>query len=475
MWRWMLACSCLALWAGCAHAEPWSSVFAAAGDTAVFLATDGTLFRAPFNLAARETLWRPAADQHVVRFATGAAGGRVAWIVRGFDDDTTRLWLAGPEGVHQRLRYFALVPRTHGQTFSEADVPTVADHGARGGRLVRTATLMLRRSANTLAWSADGRSVLLGYDGGLVSVTAGSREGWLLPGTLAIGLDGLRPSGLVLVDGLTLEDAADRPLVTAWDLAYTLGSTLVVREGRVVQPLGRSRTLFAPAPGGWRACARSDWAGAQVRTIGRSSLWWAEGRGIRALRQETCVATRELEALDEIVWLGYDAGRRDVLGASGRLLWRRPESGGPATTVLAASSPIRAILESRTSASVGVVAGDSLLAWNPGSGVVRRLALAGCEPRALFEGPDGSLVVQSGDDAGRAPKLARADSARGCLVQVTPPAGRGGVLIPVCGGAWLLSLAPAPRPAGRLHAYDMAANRWRVVENPGVSAWEPLR
>lgn len=137
-----LALLCLAALASPAAAEPWSGVFAAGGDTAIFLGADGTLFRAPFDLRSREVLWAPAAGRHVVRFAVAPGGGRVAWITRAHGRDTTRLWIAGPAGTAQRLRYFALHPRRYGQTHSEPDVPTIADDGARGGRLLRAGAMM---------------------------------------------------------------------------------------------------------------------------------------------------------------------------------------------------------------------------------------------------------------------------------------------------------------------------------------------
>src|SRR5262245_5877555 len=148
----LLAFLGLAAFATPAAADSWSSVFAADRDTAVFLGTDGTLFRAPGNLESREVLWAGVPDQHVVRFAVSPITAQVAWITRGFDEDTTRLWVAGPNGAQQKLRYFALVPARHGNGHSEPDVPTIADAQVRGGRLVQGNARMLRASANTLAW-----------------------------------------------------------------------------------------------------------------------------------------------------------------------------------------------------------------------------------------------------------------------------------------------------------------------------------
>ena len=49
------------------EAAAWSEVFAADTDTMVFIGADGTLLRAPFSLATRETLWTPPPGQGLLR------------------------------------------------------------------------------------------------------------------------------------------------------------------------------------------------------------------------------------------------------------------------------------------------------------------------------------------------------------------------------------------------------------------------
>ena len=203
MTRCGIVCACLALLSGSAHAESWSSVFAAERDTAVFLATDGTLFRAPFNLETREVLWRRSGNEHVVRFAVSPKRGHIAWIVRGSDDDTTRLWMATSMGIERWLGYRPLVPRNMRQIFAEPDTPTRSDRGARGVRLVQAGMLNLRPPANTLDWASDGKSLLLGRNTGIVSIDPGGRTMSRVDSVLAVKLEVLGPSKTLLVDALT--------------------------------------------------------------------------------------------------------------------------------------------------------------------------------------------------------------------------------------------------------------------------------
>jgi hypothetical protein len=61
------------------------------------------------------------------------------------------------------------------------------------------------------------------------------------------------------------------------------------------------------------------------------------------------------------------------------------------------------------------------------------------------------------------------------LIPVETPALREGMFWPAGRGAWILLYDPAPKPPRKLHAYDVAQNRWHTVDNPGIAAWEPLR
>ena len=269
--RWPAVLLCLVLSTARAHAEPWSTVFADEPDSAVFLGADGSLFRASFDLREREILWRARPGQHIVRFATSPAGGRVAWITRGYDGDTTRLWVGSGPGAEQWLRYFALRPDARGETHAEPDVPTTAGDWARRGRLVRPDPLMLRASANTLAWTTGGRSLLLGYDGGIAEVPAEPNAGSGATDVLAIGLSPLPPTSLVLVDALVPEPSEDRETVSAYDLAHAPEWGLDAEGGRKVEPTPRTAAVLSPDSGAWTLRDASGWAGARAPRAGGPS------------------------------------------------------------------------------------------------------------------------------------------------------------------------------------------------------------
>ena len=473
--QWAIALVCVGLIAGRARAESWSSVFAAETDSGVFLAADGTLFRSPFNLNTRDTLWRAREDQHVVRFAVSPGSGRVAWIVRGFDDDTTRLWFASEYGVEQRLRYFALQPRNYSQRLFEPDVPTRSDRGARGVRLTQGGMRSLRHAANTLAWTSEGDNVLLGYDGGIARIAPDGGSGVGIAGVLAVGLEVLQPSQWFLVDAVNVEPESTRSAITQFDIAHLANVPITVSEGRIVPTPARGQRLLSPGSNGWRECPATEWIKARVRCVSRSALWWASAGSIYALRSMDCTARRELESASDIRWLGFDEAHGELLVVSGRSLWRRPDAGGAPTRVLDVFSDIHAVLQSRTGASIALVTRDSLIVLDPESGVVQRFRATGLETCAWFESPDGAIVAQVECDAGPPRRLARTDAECGCLVPIDTPVERSAVFESVANGAWILCFVPGRNPPRRIQAYDVSNRRWHSVDNPGIRAWEPMR
>jgi len=157
-----------------ARAATWSEVFSTVPDTMVFLGADGSLLRAPFSLATRETLWSPADGQRLVRIRVSPDGRRVAWLTRAHDHDATLLWVDKPGGGVPRMRYFAFEAQRYGQVHSEAAIPTIEDQGSRGGRLIQPGALMRRVPSNTIEWTPDSRAVVFGYDDGIAAVPADS-------------------------------------------------------------------------------------------------------------------------------------------------------------------------------------------------------------------------------------------------------------------------------------------------------------
>ena len=194
---------------------------------------------------------------------------------------------------------------------------------------------------------------------------------------------------------------------------------------------------------------------------------------VYALRAVDSVAV--WRAGEDILWLGYDGAHGRLLGAAGRELWSMPELGGVAAPILQTTSSIRSVLRARTGASIGVLVRDSMLVWNPTTGAVQRFHSQGHEPCALFESPDGRIVVQADCGPALPRQLARADVGSHRLIPVETPGLREGMFCAAGRGAWILLCDPAPKPPRTLHAYDVARDRWRTVDNPGITAWEPLR
>ena len=476
--RWTILLACLAVAAPRAGAESWSEVFAGERDTTVFLGADGTLFRAPFDLGTREILWRGTPDAHVVRFIVGPASGRIAWTTRGFDRDTTRLWVTGANGPELKLRYFALIPNSHGRMHTEAEVPSIADPDVRGGRLVQVGASMKQSAANTLDWTPDGREVVLGYDAGILRLEPMTHTGMALTGTVAFKLDALHPSPLLLADTETLPTEEERAPVTQYDLDhYFVGTvhTLVVQDGRRVTSSPSGTLILRPTPRGWNLYDGSAWSAARVRAAGATTLWWAHARVVYSLRAGDSVATEARRATEDVDWLGYDAAHHDLLMLSGRRMWRIPETGGEPALVFAIGGDARAVLRSKTGARIALSLRDSVLVWHPGLDEVRGFGSNHLEPCELYEGRRGQIVLQVECGPGLPRQLARADTIARRLVAIDTPNLREGVFQPAAGGDCVLLFDPGPKPPHTLHAYDVAHDRWRTVENPGISAWEPLR
>jgi hypothetical protein len=472
--------------AGRVDAVPWSEAFAPVRDTVVFFDAGGLMLRAPFDLATRETLWAPAHGQELVRVRVSPDGRRVAWLTRAHDRDTTRLWVDGTGMGGPRMRYFALLPDQYGRVHSEPSVPTTEDRETRGARLVQAGAFMRRAPSNTLEWTPDSRAVVFGYDDGIAAVPVDGGEGFGVTRALAVELEALEPAPIYLVDAIVLRSQTNyfrpegravhpsdfgtpledgRPIESALELAHP-----DVMLSRSAAP---GTYLLYPLAHRWRVFSASDLDLGRLRAASPGTVWWAAGSTLRAIRTHDPTATEEARAAGTIVWLGYDETRRAIAWAAGSQVSRKPEDGGTATVVLRAGAPIRAALPSRTGRRVGLVAGDSLLLWDPVDDRVQRLGLSGLRPSALFETPGGGVLVATTTGRGAPPGLARADST-GSLTALGLPRVKGGVFIPVPGGTFLLLADPGPRPPASLQALDVATGRWTTVENPGIAGWELL-
>ena len=485
VWTVLAACA-LAAAAVPAGAAGWSELFASVQDTVVFIGADGALLRAPFSLATRETLWAPPDGQRLVRMRVSPDGRRVAWITRGGDRDTTRLWVEGPSGSAVRMRYFAFEPQRYGQIHSESGVPSIEDPEARGGRLVQPSALMRRVASNSLEWTPDSRALVFGYDDGIAAVPADGGSGFIVSKAFAVKLESLEPAPVYLVSAIVLRDRlrylgqpggtnpADialpmedgRPIYDSYELSH-----LNVLESREAYP---GTYLLYPMARRWRVFTAADLASGRLRAASPGTVWWAVGTEIHAVRTHDPNATEEVHAGTGVTWLGDDESHRALVWAAGREVRRKPEDGGAETVVLSTGTPVRAGLDSRTGRDVALVTSDSLVLWDPRDDSARSFALAGLKPSALYEGPGGQVLVATSGGRGEAPGLARADTTTGRLEAVEAPPLKNGLFTAVAKGAYLLLCDPAPKPPDTLQVYDVAAGRWQKVENPGIAGWEPL-
>ena len=470
-----------------ARAATWSEVFSAVPDTVVFLGADGSLLRAPFGLATRETLWSPAGGQRLVRIRVSPDGWRVAWLTRAHDHDTTRLWVDGPGSGVPRMRYFAFQAQRYGQVHSEAAIPTAEDRDSRGGRLIRPGALMRRAASNTLEWTPDSRAVVIGYDDGIAAVPADGGGGFVVSKAFAVGLEALDPAPIYLVDAIVLRERLKPmpqqasgmhpseapatlengvPLYTTFELGH-----VDVLESRAAYP---GRYLLYPMAGRWRVFTAGGLSSSRLRAASPGTVWWAVGPSIHAIRTHDPNPTVEVRSPGTVVWLGYDDGHRALVWVAGSEVLRRPEDGGDASTILRTGAPIRRALPSRTGHRVGFTTGDSLVVWDPFDDSAWRVALDGLKPVALFETPAGEVLVQTEGGRGAPPGLARADFAAGRCVTLEVPPVKSGRFVATPGGTHLLFFDPAPKPPATLQVLDLATGRWEAVANPGIAGWEPL-
>ncbi len=473
-----------------ARAASWGEVFAADSQKFVFFGADGTLMRAPFNLATRETLWIPTQGQHLVRVRVSPDGERVAWLTRAFDGDTTRLWVDGPDGAVLRVRYFGLQPDHYGRVHSEPGVPSTEDPEALGARLVQPGPLMRRLEANTLEWTPDSRAVVFGYNDGIAAVPANGGSGFAVTKALAVRLDALEPAPIYLVDAIVLRkhtryfnpttptDLADtdipleeddilpgQPALNALELAHPDVMITKIATG--------GSYLLYPMPHRWRVFGASGLSTSRIRAASAGTIWWAAGDIVRAIRTADPNPTVEVRAPGSVVWLHYDETQRALLWAGGREVGRKAEDGPASTAVMRTGSNVRAGIESQQGNLIGLVTSDSLLVWDIGDDRVQRVALGGFKPSDLFQGPAGQVVV-GGQSARGLPQLARADFEQGRLRELETPVVKGGVFCGAGDGAWVLLYDPGIRPPDNLQAFDVRAEHWTDLENPGLAGWEPL-
>ncbi len=473
-----LALLWLAVPAGPGHAATWGEVFAPDSGRVIFLAADGGLWRAPFDLSVRETLWAPTGGHRLARLRVSPDGRRVAWIARAGDLDTTGLWV---DGRGLRVKYFTLQPADFGRLQYEADVPSIEDADAAGARFIRPGSLRRRRSCNTLAWTPDSRAIVFGYDDGIAVAPADSGAAFAVSRALAVKLRLLDPAPCYLIEVVVLRRTEQIPPQVSGrgrGNEFTLlndgieenlpGDRLV----RIDRPAGTDYLVY-PTPERWRVFPASGLDFTRRWAASPGTVWWIEGRQIRAVRAHDPNPTVEWRGSEPAVWIGYAPERRSLVWAAGRALRAKGEEGGLPRTVAETRAPIRSVLETPGSARRVVVAGDSALVWDARDGSLARLPLRGLDPNLLLEGARGELLLAS-CGAGRRGALARLDLSHGALSRIEVPGAARGLFFLTPAGRHVVWVKPEARPPALLQVYDIAAERWSEVENPGITGWEPL-
>ena len=477
------AVALLLMLSGQAQAATWREAVAGERDTVAFFGAHGELLRAPFDLATRETLWAPDGAEHLVRLAVAPDGVRLAWLTRSGDRTATTLWLWDRDGTRRVAAYWGLVPSDYGSLRFEAVMPSVDDPEIVGERWLIPSSATRTGSCNAMAWMWDGSALLFGYRDGLARAPLDTGLVRVVSPALVMGLRRLDPAPMLLADVIHLGQGRFGDIVAASpELSRdgtgrargveespgerTKGQRVVAQPGSyLLYPVGREMRIFS-AP---------DLLPTDPWTASPGTLWWVENkRRLRAVRAHDPKPTLERESKDPIVWLEYVAGRRSVLTAAGRAVIARPEDPGPESTLLATGRPIETVLAAAGATLRAVVTHDSLIAWEPATGVSHAIALGGVSPTALLHLEADTWVVVDAEGRHPSPALYRLDLEAGRLETLSAPEVRGGRVSAGPGGRTLLIAAAGAHRPTSVSVYDLATRQWSEAQNPGITGWELL-
>jgi hypothetical protein len=459
-----------------ARSATWNETFAADTDTVVFFGTGGDLWRAPFHLASRETLWAPRGDEHLVRVSVSPDGRGVAWITRrALESDTSRVWAAHDGKVRDAVRYTSLQPSRYDRLHYEPSLPTLEDASVHGARLIQPTAFTRRVSSNTLDWTPDSRAVVFGFDDGIAAVPVDSGMAFEVSKALAVEMRLLEPAPIFLVDAVVLRGHELTPAAPAVGASGESDTGPDAGSGstrRTVRPAQGGYLLY-PLPHRWRVFGAEGFDLSRPWAADEGTVWWAEARNIRAIRTSDPRVTEEKKAEQSVTWLGFVPATRELAWAAGRTFHVRAADGGADSVVATLGSPIRNVLRPATGDRIGI-AGERLVVWDPRTRVAQAVSLDGRSASQLFEGQGGALLLASEGPRDHTPQLARVDLEAGRLAPIATPAIRGGRMVATPGGAHILLFDAGPQAPSRLHVYDVATGVWSEVANPGITGWEPL-
>jgi hypothetical protein len=448
-----------------ARSADWREVFAAETDTVVFAAASGALIKAPFGLASRETLWTPIGTEYLVRFNAARDGRRVAWLTQAGEKGLTWLWSWGPSGTRSLLGFPSLQAGRLGALRYEAALPSIDDTEVRGGRLVQVPARSRRPVTHALEWSVDGAAIAFGFDEGLGLTPADSGRARSVTPLRPLQVRLLDPAPFYLAE--TMMQAAEAP---APEPEFDL-----LPRPAPMRATGASRNwhLVYPTAGEWKSFDASGFDGSSPWAASSTTVWFADGKHVRAVHAHDPKAIAVAETEEDVLWLEYVAPRDAVAWVSGRTLAQRPAAGGETTTVIELREPCRRVLRGNGPRR-GLVSGDTLVVWNPADGARLDVALGGLEPHQLIESPGGAVLVSASRGMRGARTLYRVGHGVAALVPAGSAPLKGAIAVASPSRRRVLWFAPDAAPAARLGVYDIEADAWSEVENPGITGWEPL-
>lgn len=448
-----------------ARAADWGEVFASETDTVVFAGRTGALIKAPFHLASRETLWTPLGSEYLVRFSAARDGRRVALLTQAGEQGLTWLWSWGPSGMRSIVGFPSLQAGRLGALRYEPAMPSVDDVDVRGGRLVQAPARARRPVTHAMEWSVDGSSIAFGFDEGLGLVPADGGEARSVTPLRPLTIRLLDPAPIYLAE--TMMQIGDEP---APEPEFD-----VLPRPAQLRATGASRqwVLVYPTAGAWKSFDGPGFDGSDPWTASSTTVWYADGKHVRAVYAHDPVAVELAETVDDVIGIEYLATEDAVAWVSGRTVTRSPAAGGESKTVFELRTPCRRVLRG-DGTRLGLVWGDTLTIWNTVDGSRLDVGLGGLEPHQMIESRDGVTLVSASHGTRGARALYRVGNGVAAFVPAGSSSLKGAIAVASPSRRRVLWFAPDATPADRLSVYDVESGRWNEVDNPGITAWEPL-